>query len=203
MHRINLETFHGEFKEENGWDPLRRTALLRKLHPIIKHRTYTGLGFSLFKDDFEEVMPPWRKKVFGGPYGFCAWLCLGAARVWAEQHHHHDPIKWVFEAGTKGRGQIEKLFDSLCADPVYRNKYRISGRPMFEDKELTPLQGADILAYELFKETKNQILEGGKRAVRLSVRDLIRRHEMPLFQFFGKARLVGLVERLAKKQGVL
>jgi len=44
---------------------------------------------------------------------------------------------------------------------------------VFSNKSVKPLQAADIIAYEWFKHVKNQILDGGKVPVRLSILDLL------------------------------
>ena len=69
MHRSHLETWHGEFTAEQGWEPLRRNSFLSELHPIIKAHTKVGIGSAVIKKDFDEVMPDSLKKRFGGVYG--------------------------------------------------------------------------------------------------------------------------------------
>jgi hypothetical protein len=69
MHRNHLETWHGEFTQECGWNPARRASFLRELHPVIKSCTKVAVGSAIIKEDWETVMPDWLKRFFGGVYG--------------------------------------------------------------------------------------------------------------------------------------
>jgi len=190
MHRTNLETWHGEFTEDKGWNPTRRTAFVKRLHPIIKHRTYTGVGTSVLLADFETTMPDWVKTLFGGPYGWCAHECIVAMRVWSDRHRQSDPIEWVFEQGTRGTHEIGLMFEGLCENPAWRQQYRLKPNGWsFKPKSLRPLQSADRVAYELYKHTENRILDKGKRNIRLSALDLFRPHELPYFKYWNTARM--------------
>ncbi len=190
MHRADLETWHGEFTEDKGWDPNRRKSFLRELHPIIKSRTKVALGTAVIKKDWAEVMPSWLRRFFGGVYGWCAHECLVASRVWCERPNrgYRHPIEWIFEKGAVGQGQVAAMFTELEAHPIYSKEYRI-GPWSFACKNVVPLQAADTLAYEIFKQVENQIVDGGERPVRFSTKDLIRPQDAPYLKYWDKARL--------------
>lgn len=186
LHRSDLENFRGEFSQANGWNPSRRTDLVRKAHSIIKTCTYSAIGSTVVKDDFDSVMPNWAKQLFGGVYGWCAFWCVLAMRGWCEERHHGDAIAWVFESGKDTHG-IGEMFKALRW-PELSSSYRINS-VRFAGKELKPLQAADALAYELFKHTENQILDGGVRRPRQSALDLFRRQDGRYVTFWDKERL--------------
>jgi hypothetical protein len=52
MHRADLENFKGEFTEERGWNPDRRMAFVKRLHPIIKQSTYIAVSASVIRKEF-------------------------------------------------------------------------------------------------------------------------------------------------------
>ncbi len=191
MHRADLETWHGEFTEERGWDPERRKQFLRELHAIIKSRTRVGLGTAVIKEDWERVMPDWLKRFFGGVYGWCAHECVVAARKWCERsiRRYVHPIDWVFERGALGQGQVAQMFTELQSHPILSKEYRV-GAWRFAGKEVVPTQAADTLAYEIFKQVENQIIDRGeKHDVRFSLRDLIRPQDLPYMKYWDRARL--------------
>lgn len=191
MHRADLETWHGEFTEERGWNPNRRKAFLRELHPIIKSRTKVAIGSAVIKKDWEEVMPYWLKRGMGGVYGWCAHECVVAARVWCARpiRNYRHPINWVFEKGAEGQSQVALMFTELDRDPLLSKEYRI-GNWSFACKDVVPLQAADTLAYEIFKQVENQVVDrGAKRNVRFSVKDLIRPQDLPYLKYWDRARL--------------
>jgi hypothetical protein len=189
LHRSDLENFQGEFTEAKGWNPSRRTELVRKLHSIIKTSTYSAVAAAVVKDDFNAVMPSWVKHLFGGAYGWCAFMCVLAMRGWCTERHHSDPIAWVFESGTAGAPEIGEMFQALQL-PELRALYRISS-VTFDGKELKSLQAADLVAYEIFKHTENQVLDGGRNwPRRRSALDLFRRQDERYLTFWDRGRLI-------------
>lgn len=190
IHRADLEAFHGEFKKEKGWDATRRTELLQRLNPIIKDRTKVAMAAAVIKEDFEEVMPQELKIKFGGVYGWCAHELIVHARLWADARNHRKPINWVFEAGTRGYGQVQEMFRSCYADKRFRESYRI-GSCSFDSKRLVPLQVADLLAYEIFKQMENRVIDKGQKYdIRASVRGLLRPTDDRFLKYWGKERLL-------------
>jgi len=190
MHRSQLEAFQGEFE---GWDNDRRAAFLQRLHPIIKDCTYTAIGTSVIKADWDDVMPADIQQLYGGVFGWAAGVNFTHARVWCERHNHHDPLEWVYEAGTCGAKQIGEMFHTLQINPVLQQQHRIKPNGWsFQHKGVVPLQSADVVAYELFKEGENGILDNHKRyPFRKSALDLFRFHtdEHSYVQFWDKPRL--------------
>ena len=195
MHRSHLETWHGEFTAEQGWEPLRRNSFLSELHPIIKAHTKVGIGSAVIKKDFDEVMPDSLKKRFGGVYGWCAYGCIAHARNWCRQQTggQPHPMDWIFE-DRDGTGQVKDMFDFLKTRPDFKKEFRI-GPLTFGDKILCPLQAADTIAYEIFKQIENQILDRGKKHdIRFSAKDLIRATDLPYLKYWNKPRLQEWVE---------
>ena len=191
MHRVDLENWRGEFTAARRWNPKRRRAFLRELHPIIKSRTKVAIGSAVIKEDWEEVMPSWLKRGMGGVYGWCAHECVAAVRVWCERpiHKHRRAINWVFEKGADGQSRVSAMFEELDRHPTLGTEFRI-GSLSFASKDVVPLQAADTLAYEIFKQIENQIVDRGEHHnVRFSVRDLIREQDPPYLKYWDRARL--------------
>jgi hypothetical protein len=202
MRRSDLENFQGEFSEHRGWNANRRSAFVRRLQEIIKRLTRTAVGTALIKADFETVMPDSIKKWFGGAYGWCAHECIVHVSKWADRCDHADPIDWVFEAGTRGEGRIAEMFAQLRANPAWCAKYRI-GNLAFSDKNTVPLQSADVLAYEVFKQVENQILDQGNRPVRRSLQYLHRQDEGPYLKYWDETRLRDWLSKWEEQQRAL
>jgi hypothetical protein len=82
-----------------------------------------------------------------------------------------------------------KMFDQLRNDPLLSREFRI-GNLSFRCKDIVPLQAADVLAYEIFKQVENQVLDRGeKHAIRLSVKDLMRPQDAVYLKYWDKPRL--------------
>lgn len=188
MRRTDLENFRGEFKK---WNPARRTALLQQLQPIIKHRTKMAVGTMAIKEEFEKFIPDDIKDNIGGMYGFLAYSCLIGVSQWCNRpsRQHKQPIKWVFESGTKGHGQVDKIFHATYANDKLRHTSHL-GEWMFRRKDTIPLQSADLLAYECFKLIENQVLDKSeKHPVRISMAKLLGTEKYPYLRYFDKRGL--------------
>lgn len=191
MHRTDLENLRGEFTVEKGWSPSRRNEFVRKAQRLIKRYTYVAVGSAVIKKDFQEVMPEPVRKFFGGAYGWCVHECHIAASKWCDKAKHREPIDWVFEAGTEGSGQIGFYFQKCSEIPWVSEVLRVKTNGWaFRNKNTIPLQAADVVAYEIFKQVQNQIVEKGKRNVRLSALDLFREKDKPYMKYWHRDRLL-------------
>jgi hypothetical protein len=182
LHRADVESFQGEF---GTWNPARRTEFVKKAHAIIRRCTYAGVGLALVKKDFEEVVPQSDPLQRYGIFGWCAHGCLAGVYTWCKKYNWNEPIHYVFEAGTKGQEQFNRTLSTLYKNDKSREQNRIGGWS-FQTKATMPLQAADVLAYEYYKFIHNEIVDGRKRPIRLSARDLFRQHELDFFTHFDK-----------------
>lgn len=176
FHRTDMEwPPHGEFRD---WDKKRLKNALRRAHSIIKHNTIKGIGQAIKVKAFQEVMPRAIKETFGGAYGWAVQHCAVVLGRWATEHNHW--ITYIFESGANGRDEVDKALKSLYKDPRDRERYRILDWG-FADKRgpsaLIGLQAADFIAYEAYKQTDNQVINGVKRPYRQSARHLIRKQD--------------------------
>jgi hypothetical protein len=185
IHRADLESLKGEFI---GRVPSDRLKLVRAIHSIIKRRTKVAVGAAVIKADFDEAAPEWARIIFGNAYGWCVFSCLGIVRQWCEARGYKHPINWVFETGTKGTTRVAAVFSRLCRSSQEMEYYRIGGYS-FSPKSLLPLQAADTIAYEIFKHVENQVVDSGKRPVRLSMHDLMRPADEPYLKLWNREAL--------------
>ena len=205
MRRSDLENFKDAFAEEKDWNKKRRIAFLKELHPIIKQYTKVGVGSAVVIKDFEEIMPRYIYDLYGGPIGWAAEQCVVNSAKWHEKlsRRNKGQVKWIFEAGTKGSGQISKMFCALIKRKDLRREHRIFDNCSFEPKGLIPLHSADIIAYEVFKHVENQILdEGRKRGIRISMKDLIRPVEEKYFKCVGRAYMQKFADKFMRENGL-
>jgi hypothetical protein len=187
MHRADLENWQDEFTMERGWTPTRRAEFVRKAQKIIKRYTYIPVGSAVIKKDYEELLPSAIKEFYGGMYGWCAHDCVIAVSRWCDRAQYHEPIDWVFERGTAGSREIE-LFFQLCSENTSFTRIAPNGWS-FKGKDVIPLQAADLVAYEMFKQVQNQIVEQGKRDIRLSAQDLWLKDDRTFMKYWNRDRL--------------
>ena len=86
------------------------------------------------------------------------------------------------------------MLRSLHRDPVTRKDFLIGGWG-FHSKEVRPLQAANVIAYELFKQTENQVIDGGiSRPVRGSLSGLMREGDCIHPEYWDKKKLLDWLE---------
>ncbi len=66
------------------------------------------------------------------------------------------PIANVYDQGSPSARWILRAFQRASQDPVRREEFLLSTLTFGDDKHCLPLQAADILAYELYKELPRQ-----------------------------------------------
>ena len=184
VHMADLENRRGEFE---GWTRERSEAFRGTLFDIIHRRTLAPIGSALVNADWERVMPAHIKAGFGGSYGWCAEDCAYQAVKWAKRTGTLGKFRYIFEKGTIGHGQIGRIFAEYAADSRWE-ALRIGGYS-FEEKKLLPLQAADLMAYETYKQMCNQVITW-KRPMRRSLALLLAGQGAPQIQFYNAERLM-------------
>lgn len=145
-HQVN---FAQRVKEYTGWTEEKRVKFMQRAAGMIKNTVIAGVSCGVNAAAFKELAPrlPFR------PYAFCAMGCFKHLEGWAFEKSHRDPIDCIFEAGTRGRGEISEMVKELMSDEDGdRLSFRIGSIRFEKKKQFLPLQTADILAYECYKE---------------------------------------------------
>lgn len=81
-------------------------------------------------------------------------LCTAMVNRWREKYGYKEPIQYVFDRLSKGRGDIDALFERLVlGGQNAMNRYGVSRDCWsFRDKaEVGQLRGADIWAWENYR----------------------------------------------------
>ncbi len=151
---FHMTDFANRVKPYDTWLEETRRSRLSRLLNIIDANVIGSVGFSVPKKSFESICSPKAKEICGGAYGLAAIACfLDLGNIFAYMPPS-DEVTYVFERGSKGAEQIRKVFQSNRELSEQRKKYRL-GSLRFEDKrDYLPLQAADILAYEIYKESQ-------------------------------------------------
>lgn len=162
LRRYNLTLFHmNQFesrrKQFASLNNGERRNLMFSLVKLISIRTSQGIACVINKKDYNEEVPAELSSEVGGPYFLCANLCLESIREWAEGRSHTDPINFAFEKGAEYGGQVREAFERVKKKrPDFAQKYRI-GEVAFLEKRSAPVQAADLLAYEVWKDYCNDL----------------------------------------------
>jgi hypothetical protein len=200
MHMAELQNLQGQFSAKRGWTIDRREKLVARAAKIIGHRTRTAVGHAVIRADWEKAVPEYLKKLFGGPYGWCASECVALISNWKKRNDIKGGLDFVFEAGTDGQGQIQEMMMEIIKDPELNKHYGLHGYS-FHDKTLLPLQAADMLAYEVYKEAENYVVQYAKRNVRPPLVLLRGRHSSRHFSYADERYLREWIAHNEKRYG--
>lgn len=152
------------------------------------------MGIVIRRDDFEAFIPERARKVCGDAYGLAAFACFMETGAILREIDINAWVSYVFESGTRGSGTILKIFNHNTIDPVQREYMRLLSLRFEPKKEFLPLQAADILAYEIYKDAIRQ--QGRtQRQTRYPLREL--RSTPCRWQYLGEDNLLLFAEVLS------
>lgn len=150
FHMTDFESRKGPF---DGWTEEERRDLLNRLLPIIHDHTFWSIGCVVLRKWFDSHLSDAAKQICGNAYGTAALACfrnnglvLQKADAWMD---------CSMESGAQGRGALQLLVEEDSKFPKWLQEHRILSLS-FLDKSAPPLQSADILAYELYKQSQRQ-----------------------------------------------
>lgn len=169
LHKSELEhnVVGSDFEWPNLTDngrAIKKKRLNNKACRIILENVTAGFGASVQKSEWQSQVADdskWGDMMGRSFYAAGVWVCLNMVSAWAESRLDVGMVRYVFEEGAEGRGEADKMLRQLERDSHYRLKYRIHDYA-FEGKETVPLQAADFLAYESYRQIDNRVVAGVK-----------------------------------------
>lgn len=217
-HATDLEKGWGEFKR---WRRGRRDKFRSLAYKTLKPFVAAGISSALIKRDYESLNLRWHKIPQGKPanhFFFCVNDFIANVSDWAIEHGYTShPINYVLERGDPGKGEVEKTFLELAADPNFERRHLIGSVSFLpkscpQDAErhqrLRPLQAADIWAYETYQLMRDVVVpsEGvwspsWEKRVRPDFRSLFKQEWRPYNRYWDKTNLPIFAER-AKTLGM-
>ena len=179
FHMTDFESYQGHYK---GWTKERHIHVMKKVATAIRGRIDFAFGRGVLCKDYEEAQLHNPTLSDYRPFTYCASQCFHAVAEWAEKYGHHGPIAYIFESGDRYVQELNRYKLMIEASQNLMKRFRWAGLhilPKVMDNPpfpLTPLQAADVWAFEARKEWENaHSLALGKRnrAVRRSARALL------------------------------
>lgn len=147
FHATDLSNFRGEYK---CWDEIKRRRFTTILLDIIirEKPTVFGIGvrnelYTKIKLDFQDVPL--------NSYQFCCEWCMSWVGRYVGSKRHVPPVNVAFEAGQKFTTATIKDTRRLLRSELGRERHGIAMVNTVVKSEATPLQVADLIAYELYK----------------------------------------------------
>lgn len=173
FHKADLEVNAQE--SEFAWPDLnskekydKKTRINKRACSIILNHVLGGVGQAVQKSAWQrsitEHKSNWPRVVGRSCYAAGVWGCLNLVAELLDRKRRVGMVRYVFEDKKRdGKGEAQALLQELKDDPRTRVKFRIADFSFEkkEDPKYIPLQAADFLAYESYRQIDNQILGGG------------------------------------------
>jgi hypothetical protein len=152
FHMVEFAQSKKQFKGWRDQEP-RRRALLGDLLEIISKHAYRKFGCGISMPKWESMMSKKTLDDFRiNAYSMAGMLCVALVDNWAHQEQIGNAVEIVFENGDVGKGKLQASLSPRAPEPIFRAKKDDTEKKIVA---FTPLQAADLLAYELFVGVRN------------------------------------------------
>lgn len=200
---IKLEYFHmtdyaSKKKVYKDWLEVKRQKVLGKLLNVIESAYPIPFGAIIPMNAFRSLSKE-HQEYFIDPYFLCFQSIIAASTTFLEAMKipEEEKIALIFSDQVEFRHRALKMYEDITEVGLFAHR---STPPIFRDiREIVPLQAADIVAYEMYKEFERRMYRpnddsrhGFKRLEVMSRRTNFRN---PTFRFFTKNDLVGYVNQ--------
>ena len=186
----DCRSLQGEFQ---GWSREECDEITKALIDVIAAPRYKGRLMGIGS----AVEIPWtksstvRKKLLRWGYLWCIGNVMLSALEWAKRLDGWGAVHFIFDRQKGLQGPAEKIYDAIC-DSDETGTAGLLRVPQFEDsRHLAPLQAADLLAYETYKELYNRTADN-PRPVSMALQTLVNA-TLHLGQYLEATELIGLL----------
>lgn len=154
---FHASTFANRAPPYDEWSEDERHKRFTNLAGIINRHTEFSIATMILTRLFDETFSPEVRAHCGGPYGLAAVATFMETAKRVNEHYPDQWVSYVFESGARGAGQVLAHFQDNQRRREYASDQKL-GSLRFENKrQFTPLQAADILAYELYLHLPRQL----------------------------------------------
>jgi hypothetical protein len=185
---------HGNGPFANLTKP-ERIEVATKMIEVIKRRAIQGMAVTVNSDDCAEVVlnnSP--LTAYRSAYSFCAHNIMAGITVWIDNNPTVKEMAYFFEAGHQSANEANQFMVGLFSTPQRKEEYRYVAHGFVEKRRSPAVQAADLLAWQWYKDRKNQLEGRPRRADCASLLQL--RH---IANHLNRDRLEGIVRDYVSK----
>jgi Protein of unknown function (DUF3800) len=184
----NFGTFHmadfvakkGQFSLPEWQDDAKRDRTLKRLIAIINLRRRVGFFGVVEKAAYDEEVPKeyrQRFKLGENHYTFAVRMCMAKVLKWRLKYGYTEPVQFVFDRLSKGKGEITAMFDEALREgderALLHGISKQAGWSFSSKEQVWPLQAADIFAWETLHYMQKSYLPQIKETPRKSYAALV------------------------------
>jgi uncharacterized protein DUF3800 len=141
-----------------------RIDVATRMIAIIKKRAVQGVAITMDNLQFLAATAefPDMARVYRTPYGFCTHTILAGVACWLEANPRVGEMAYFFEQGHDSAAHSDAIMKEIFAAPGAEEQYRYAGHGFVPKRKSPAVQAADLLAWQWYKDKKNQV-EGRPR----------------------------------------
>lgn len=186
-HAADAANLEGEFE---GWKKEDMNALAERLLPVIAGSELAGVLVGIHMTEFENAIRdyPHLREILGSPYGACFHWLVGTIIRIQNNLGTAERISFVHE-NNDYQGEALQSFDWIKKNVNHDD--RLIALAFGSKADYTPLQAADILAYEGNKRLREPQNPARRAWTALKPKNKI------LVGYFGKQNMKSLIDSLS------
>lgn len=171
MHKYAHSLLHFErFRKHEQ----QRREIISRFTGIIKRRVSHGFAVWAKASDYESLTSERWRQTFGSTYTICTRLCVDLVSSWAATNLSPESrISYVFAGGALHESEAERFMAWTVTNETLKSRSRYRAHSFADMKETTPLQAADILAYEAYRDFQRVLGNAPDWKARWPLRNLL------------------------------
>ena len=161
--RYHASDCSSRFNEFHGWTPPEQIAFFQTLLSVFGAHVVNTIAYTISLREFVEEMPETADDPKKPAYALLLkYLMIEIGNnILAREK---DQLVTIIHDRAKGYNQtLLSAFDAMCADETFKYRNRFSSITAMSWEHCIPLQPADLLAYENFKEVERGTTKRSRR----------------------------------------
>lgn len=167
FHMTDFDNPHS--KIYGDWSTQKKVTFLKQLHRLMARYSLRRFASATNLADYDALRIE-AQFALGHPHNFNAVNCFKLIRTWTNKQKMYEPLLYVFEAGSAHEKALRRITNDMTDEQ--REAYRVKNVAFYNKRDLSPLQAADILAFETRKEMCRQLDLTTARKIRESIKNL-------------------------------
>jgi hypothetical protein len=151
LHMVEAQNLRDQFK---GWRPDDRDRKVLALASVVRHFRPWAISCSVSREDYSELVTPYAPFQMKSPYFACFYgIVLGLARL-QSRLGNPIPLDLIFDEQAS-QWDVLMAYDFVKAEQRPDIAAAMGSAPIFRnDKQILPLQAADMLAWHLRRDAE-------------------------------------------------
>jgi Protein of unknown function (DUF3800) len=171
----SIDAFHMSHCEAAAdpffWPWARRAALIHDLRQVLIRHQLLGTAFSISRRDWDELVTGEHREHLGNAVDMAFGGAIGQLVAYARRVYPREPIEVVIDDQKQRREDLQRMVDNYEAlKIIYPELVSATFASM---RNVTPLQAADMLAWEAYQYAIEWFTTNGHPVARAHFRDFL------------------------------